>query len=66
MNNIKDNKFNKWLDLVNKHIYSKLKITLEDLPDNTFRIDFDDGLSPKEMAAKVVKDTLWESLYNNK
>ena len=61
--NINDIKFNKWMDLVNKHIYSKLKIYLTDLPDNTFRIDFDNNLSPKEMAKKVVKDTEWEELY---
>ena len=62
-NTINDIKFNKWMDLVNKHIYSKLKIYLTDLPDNTFRIDFDNNLSPKEMAKKVVKDTEWEELY---
>ena len=62
-NNINDIKFNKWMDLVNKYIYSKLKINLTDLPDNTFRIDFDNKLSPKDMAKKVVKDTEWEELY---
>ena len=62
-NTINDIKFNKWMDLVNKYIYSKLKINLTDLPDNTFRIDFNNNLSPKDMAKKVVKDTEWEELY---
>ncbi len=63
MQSSNDEQFNKWLDLVNKFIYSKLKINLTDLPDNTFRIDFDDNLSPKDMAKKVVRDTEWEELY---
>ena len=55
--------FKTWLDLVNKHIYSKLKIELTDLPDNSFRIDFEEGLTPGEMALKTIKDTEWEEYY---
>jgi hypothetical protein len=64
MNINNDYIFNKWLELVNRHIYSRIKINLTDLPDNTFRIDFDNGLSPEKMAQKVVKDTEWEELYS--
>lgn len=55
--------FKSWLNLVNKHIYSKLQIHLEDLPDNSFRLDFEQGLTPHEMALKTVKDTEWEEYY---
>ena len=39
------------------------KIILDDLPDNTFWDDWNNGLSINDMASKVVKDTLWEDYY---
>lgn len=58
-----DIEFNKWLKKVDNYIYSILKINLTDLPDNSFRIDFDEGMSYKDMADKTLKDTMWEELY---
>ena len=63
MNSTNDIKFNNWLKHVDNYIFSILKIHLTDLPDNTFRMDFEEGLSFKKMADKTLKDTEWEELY---
>ena len=63
MSSTKDIEFNNWLKQVDNYIFSILKIHLTDLPDNTFRMDFEKGMNYKEMADKTLKDTLWEGLY---
>ena len=63
MSTINDSAFNSWLNKVNQQIYSVIKINIYDLPDNTFRLDFDKGTHYKIMAEKVIKDTEWEDYY---
>ena len=63
MNTNTDSKFNTWLNKVNQHLYSIIKINICDLPDSTFRLDFDKGTDYKIMAEKVIKDTEWEDYY---
>ena len=45
-----DFKFNIWINQIEKHINKILNINLDDLPDNTFRIDFESGMNYLEMA----------------
>jgi len=61
-----DFKFNIWVNQIEKHINKVLDINLDDLPDNTYRIDFESGMNYLEMASKVVKDTEWEEYYKLK
>jgi hypothetical protein len=55
--------YNLWIKQIDDYIYNLIDIHLDDLPDNTFKLDFDDGVSIIEMANKVVKDTEWEDYY---
>ncbi len=55
--------YNLWIKQIDDYIYNLIDIHLDDLPDNTFKLDFDEGISITEMADKVVKDTEWEDYY---
>jgi hypothetical protein len=55
--------FYDWKQKVDNYIYDLIQVHLYDLPDNTFRLDFDAGYSYQQMADKVVKDTEWTELY---
>lgn len=61
-----DKKFDAWLSQVDKYIYSLIQVNLYDLPDNTFRVDFEEGYTYQKMADKVIKDTEWEIFYFSK
>lgn len=58
-----DSDFNTWFNQVSKHIYHLICVDIKDLPDNTFREDFEEGTTYQVMADKVVKDTVWEEFY---
>mgnify|MGYP005997351557 CR=1 FL=1 len=51
-----DKKFNAWMNEVEKEVYSKINIALIDLPDENYRMLFDDKINPIEMALIVTKD----------
>lgn len=55
--------FYNWKQQVDDYIYDLIQVHLEDLPDNTFRLDFDAGHTYQQMADKVVEDTEWTELY---
>ena len=55
--------FKTWFKFVDLKIKKTINISLDDLPDNTFWDDWNNGLSINDMASKVVKDTLWEDYY---
>mgnify|MGYP001198057407 CR=1 FL=1 len=63
MSSINENCFKIWVQNIDIYIYSLIDIHLDDLPDNTFRLDFNAGTSVVEMAEKVLKDTEWEDYY---
>ena len=63
MSSINENCFKIWVQNIDIYIYSLIDIHLDDLPDNTFRLDFNAGTSVIEMAEKVLKDTEWEDYY---
>lgn len=54
-----DEAFSKWMDLVEKQVFKKLQLMLRDLPDENYRISFEDKISAHEMATIVIND------YNN-
>ena len=51
-----DKKFVKWMNRVEKNVYDKIQVALADLPDENYRILFEDKLSSNEMATIVTKD----------
>ena len=55
--------YNLWVKQIDTYIFNLIDIHLNDLPDNTFRLDFEEGTSVIKMADKVVKDTEWENYY---
>jgi hypothetical protein len=63
MSSINENCFKIWVQNVDIYIYSLIDIHLDDLPDNTFRLDFESGTSIIDMAEKVLRDTEWEDYY---
>jgi hypothetical protein len=48
--------FEKWMSLVESLVYNEIKMKLIDLPDEDFRINYDDGLSPNGMATIVINN----------
>ena len=63
MSSINENCFKIWVQNIDIYIYSLIDIHLDDLPDNTFRLDFESGTSIIDMAEKVLRDTEWEDYY---
>ena len=49
--------YNEWVDKVAKIVYASIAIDLDDLPDENYRINFDDGMTPEEMA-KIITDPI--------
>jgi len=43
-----------WLNKVATIVYENLRMNLDDLPDEKYRINFDDGMSPEDMAKIVI------------
>ena len=48
--------FNKWMKKVDKRVFKKLKMHLDDLPDEDFWNSWNDGMKYKIMAKKILKD----------
>ncbi len=48
--------FNTWIKQINKHVYKKLQMNLDDLPDYDFRIAYDHGISARTVANEIIKD----------
>ena len=51
-----DPKFKIWLAKVDRIVSAKCGIGVDDLPDMCYRDSFDDGVTPKEMAADVFEE----------
>lgn len=51
-----DKKFVKWMNKVEKGVYDQIKVALTDLPDEDYRMLFEDNLSSNEMVTIVTKD----------
>ena len=46
--------FLNWMTEIENYVYSQINLNLDDLPDELYRINFDKGTTPKEMAKIVV------------
>ena len=61
MNNQKslDDSFEEWMYKVEEIIYKKLEFKLDDLPDEQYRINYDEGITPQDMGKIIISN------YNN-
>ena len=46
--------FLNWMTEVENYVYTQINLSLDDLPDELYRINFDQGTTPKEMAEVVL------------
>lgn len=51
-----DSKFYIWKTTVENIVYEKIGYTLDDLPDELYRDNFDNGSTAEYMAEKVIKN----------
>lgn len=49
--------FNTWMDAVDREIISVCGLGVNDLPDQSFRDWFDDGLTPREAAEYTLENS---------
>ena len=52
--NFDEIKFLNWMTKVEKIVYIKINLTLDDLEDELYRINFDAGTNAKDMAKSVL------------
>ena len=58
-----EDSFNSWKNKLNEIVYSHIKVNLDDLPDQNYRIWFDmDVLNPKELSFIIIGDFLKQSI----
>ena len=58
-----ENHFQTWKNRINTYVYQKIGWNLDDLPDQPYRLWFDDGyLKPSQVACVVLGD--FYQLYN--
>jgi hypothetical protein len=50
------NNFFSWRSRVEKIVYDNLKVFLDDLPDENYRINFENGVSAQTMAEIVLSN----------
>lgn len=51
-----DNKFVKFMDNIEKRVYSRLKLYLLDLPDEDYHMFYKNGYTTKEIADLVIRN----------
>ena len=51
-----DKQFVEWMNNVEKYVYEKLELYLDDLPDEPFRYNFEKNQKWESMATHVVSD----------
>lgn len=49
-----ENKFQTWLNDINKILIEKLGLEITDLPDEDYRILFDEGISSNKVAKNMI------------
>ena len=55
-NGIEESGFKKWMDEIERIVYSRLDLYLLDLPDEPYRVDFEDSVEAKDVAARIIRD----------
>jgi len=48
--------FDEWMRTVEHLVYSDIGLYLEDLPDENFRMNYEDNMSPEEMALIITEN----------
>ena len=48
--------FAQWLDQVNRQVEGMLGFSIHDLEDRNYRMEYDDGLEPVEVAEQVLRE----------
>jgi len=49
-----EDSYTEWIIKVEKIVYASIQMYLDDLPDENYRINFDDGMIPEEMAKIII------------
>ena len=60
---VKNISFKEWKELVQDKIFIRYSVLLDDLPDENYHVNYEDGMIVKEMVEIVVKNN-WEYLVN--
>lgn len=50
--------YKSWVNEVDSKVFKKLKLHLEDLPDELYRDNYDEGISTDEMAKFVIENNM--------
>ncbi len=53
-----DSKFVGWINNVERYVYSKLNMYLEDIADECYMVSFEEKVSWKDMAKTVVNNSI--------
>lgn len=56
--NKEDNRFKVWMDEINKILVEKINLRIVDLPDEDFRMKFDEGVTSNMMAKIMIYEQL--------
>lgn len=48
--------FEDWMNTVEDLVYNDIGLYLEDLPDENFRMNYEDNMSPEEMALIITEN----------
>lgn len=56
---VSDTGFIAWINSVESQVYETLKFNLTDLPDESYFVNFEDGVSSKDMAEYVIKENCY-------
>ena len=57
-NNKEDNRFETWMNEINKILVEKINLRIVDLPDEDFRVKFDDNVTSNMMAKIMIDEYL--------
>lgn len=61
---VPSNSFVKWINSVEDQVYEILGHGLTDLPDEPYFVNFEDGVSSKDMAEHVIKENCYLIMNN--
>ena len=57
-------KFIQWINEIETIVFKEIGLKLLDLPDEPYMINFQDGLSPREIAESIIKSSSYINYKN--
>ena len=51
--------FNQWKDIIEKTIFFNINLLLDDIPDENYHINYDNGMTTDEMVSIIIKNNLY-------